>query len=93
MTGQVKCKNAGERIVTYLEKSHGYVAADVLAKCVSTDLHYSTNRVPAHISRHQTFHIVAVFVGKDKQNSPPEKPFLLWRSPVSAVESRSNDHH
>ena len=31
------------------------------------------NRVPAHISRHQTFDIVAGFVGKDKQNSPPEK--------------------
>ena len=32
------------------------------------------NRVPAHISRHQTFDIIAGFVGKDKQNSPPEKP-------------------
>ena len=55
------------------------------------------NRVPAHILRHQTLDIVAVFGGKYKQNSPPEKPSLLWRSPVSrfpsAVESRSNDHH
>ena len=33
-----------------------------------------TNRVPAHISTHQTFDIVAGFVGKDKQNSPPKKP-------------------
>ena len=55
------------------------------------------NRFPAHISRHQTFDTVAVFVGKYKLNSPPEKPSLLWRSPVSwllsAVESQSNDHH
>uniref|UniRef100_A0A671UY46 6-phosphofructo-2-kinase/fructose-2,6-biphosphatase 1 n=1 Tax=Sparus aurata TaxID=8175 RepID=A0A671UY46_SPAAU len=55
------------------------------------------NRVPAHISRHQTFDIVAVFVGKYKRNSPPEKPSLLWGSPVSrlpsAVESCSIDHH
>ena len=55
------------------------------------------NMVPAHISRHQTFDIVAVFVGKYKWNSPPEKPSLLWGSPVSrlpsAVESCSNDHH
>ena len=55
------------------------------------------NRVPAHISRHQTFDIVAVFVGKYEQNSPPEKPSLSWGSPVSrlpsAVESCSNDHH
>ena len=54
------------------------------------------NRVPAHVSRYQTFDIVAVFVGKDKQNSPPEKPSLLWGSPVSrlpsAEESPSNDH-
>ena len=28
------------------------------------------NRVPAHISRHQTFDIVADFVGNDKQISP-----------------------
>ena len=52
------------------------------------------NRVPAHISRHQTFDIVAVFVGIDKQISPPEKPSLLRGSPVSqipsAVESRSS---
>ena len=52
------------------------------------------NRVPAHISRHQTFDIIAGFVGIDKQNSPPEKPSLLWGSPVSrlpsAVEFRSS---
>ena len=56
-----------------------------------------SNRVPAHISRHQTFDIVAVFVGKYKRNSLPEKPSLLWGSPVSqlpsAVESHNNDHH
>ena len=55
------------------------------------------NRVPAHISRHQTFDIDAVFVGKDKQISPLEKPSLLWGSPVSRlpseVESCTNDHH
>ena len=33
------------------------------------------NRVPAHISSHQTFDIIAInFVGKDKQISPPKKP-------------------
>ena len=52
------------------------------------------NRVPAHISRHQTFDIIAGFVRIDKQNSPPEKPSLLWGSPVSqlpsAVEFRSS---
>ena len=35
------------------------------------------NKVPAHISRHQTFDIVAVFVGIDKQISHPKKPSLL----------------
>ena len=34
------------------------------------------NRFPARISRHQTFDIVAVFVGKYKRNLPPEKPTL-----------------
>lgn len=42
MTGQVTCKNTGEGIVAYLEKSHGYVAADVLGKCVGIDLHHMT---------------------------------------------------
>ena len=55
------------------------------------------NRVPAHISKHQPYDILDRFVGKDKQNSPPKKPSLLWGSPVSrlqsAVEAHSNDHH
>lgn len=42
VTGQVRCKNTGEGIVAYLEKSHGYVAADVLGKCVGIDLHHMT---------------------------------------------------
>lgn len=42
VTGQVTCKNTGEGIVAYLEKSHGYVAADVLGKCVGIDLHHTT---------------------------------------------------
>ena len=42
----------------------------------------STNRFPARISRHQTFDIVAGFVGKYKRNSSPERPSLLWGNPV-----------
>ena len=45
------------------------------------------NRVPAHILRPQTFDIVAVFVRKNKRNSPPEMPSLLWGSPVSQLLS------
>lgn len=42
VTGQVRCKNTGEGMVAYLEKSHGYVAADVLGKYVGIDLHHTT---------------------------------------------------
>ena len=40
------------------------------------------NRVPAHISRHQTFDIVAGFVGKDKQKKKKkEKEIIMWKNP------------
>ena len=43
---------------------------------IATDNAQNSAKLQQHISRHQTFDIIAVFVRKDIQNSPPEKPSL-----------------
>ena len=58
-----------------------------------------TNRVPAHISRHPTFDVVAGFVGKDKQSSPLILHSEVWEGyqernirPLISVCSRASSY-
>ena len=53
-----------------------------------TALNFSNirNRVPAHISRHQTFDIVASFVGKDKQTHHPRHLLVVGKPCDSITE-------